>query len=144
MAVDIHPYTTSHIHMYINLPLQEIYDTVGYTPVHLEKMASRSSSQALASASSSKFGRASPARAPSRLQPSPLVRHHKDHAHNSPTDHCTYVYVGGVYNILQSHGNVLHIYVYSCSVYTRDEIIATFLLATFERYAERRAPKVSV
>ena len=65
-------------------PLQEIYGTVGYIPVHLEKMASRSS-HTLASASSSKFGRASPARAPSRLQPSPLVRHHKlTHAHSTP------------------------------------------------------------
>lgn len=68
-------YLSSFVIRSNSLPLQEIYDTVGYTPVHLEKMASRSS-QALASASSSKFGRASPVRAPSRLQPSPLVRHH--------------------------------------------------------------------
>ena len=54
------------------LPLQEIYDTVGYVPVHLEKMASRSSAM-LASPSTSKFGRGSPARAPSRLLHSPLV-----------------------------------------------------------------------
>ena len=99
----------------VSLPLQEIYDTVGYTPVHLEKLASRSSH--LLSSSSARFSRG-PSRTPSRLQPTPVV--------SPPT--CTHAYVQYMYSKPLLH---VHIHTYVLYMHLRRYVCTYFMYVTY-------------
>ena len=99
----------------VSLPLQEIYDTVGYTPVHLEKLASRSSH--LLSSSSARFSRG-PSRTPSRLQPTPVV--------SPPTR--THAYVQYMYSKPLLH---VHIHTYVLYMHLRRYVCTYFMYVTY-------------